>query len=111
MVEILESTTPTKLHTQIGERRFIVDVTGAEESTEGVNNEETPKEITQQEEKTAPKGHEEYMLVTPFPLSKPLKRILRRDCEDPEGNIVFHGVQEGACPEGSKEVLRYENIH
>lgn len=107
IIEILGSTTPAKLHTTIGGKRFIVDVTGAEESTESVNNEETPKETTQQEEKTAPKAQEEYMPVTPFPSSKPVKRILRRDCEDPEGNIVFHGVQEGACPEGSKEVTRY----
>jgi hypothetical protein len=37
----------------------------------------------------------------------PTKKVPRIDCVSPEGNILFYGVQEGMCPEGSKEVVRY----
>lgn len=131
--EILESTAPTKLHTQIGERRFIVDVTGATESTEGVNNEERPKEITQQEEKTipqtttSPEAQKEYMLVTPFPSKKVSEQAQIRhqkytsnppfqsspssstipfvNCISDDGQIVYEKqFRQGWCPAGFKEV-------
>lgn len=75
--EILESTSPAKLHTTIGGKRFTVDFSGEEESTEGINNEATPKEITQSEEKKttqttpSPEAQEAYMLVTPKTAEEP----------------------------------------
>lgn len=92
--EILEKTIPVKLHTQIKGQRFNVDVAGAEEPTEII-----PKETR-------------TVFSTPS-VSKdkePVKKILRRDCESPGGNTVFKNVREGMCPEGYKEVIRYENI-
>ena len=92
--EILEKTIPVKLNAFISAQQFTVDVAGAEESS-GVSTKETSAVFSTP---SGSKGKE------------PVKKILRRDCESPDGNTVFKNVREGMCPEGYKEVLRYENI-
>ncbi len=120
--EILENTTPVKLRIEmvksatsylIGGQQYTVDIARAEI----IDNEITPigspapfSEISNH--------HQKYIGDYAFKSStlwdskgkESIKQPQTRDCESPDGYIVFKNVLKGMCPEGYKEVIKYEKI-
>jgi hypothetical protein len=120
--EILESTTPAKLRIEmvhsattylLGGQQYTVDIA----RTEIVDNETTPIGSPAPFSETS-NHHQKYISDYAFQPSslwdskgkESIKQTQTRDCESPDGYIVFKNVREGMCPEGYKEVIKYEKI-
>lgn len=120
--EILESTTPVRLRIEMGKsaatyllggQQYTVDIARAEI----IDNERTPIGSPAPFSET-PNHHQKYISDFAFQPStlwdpkgkESTKQTQTRDCEGPDGYIVFKNVREGMCPEGYKEVIKYEKI-